>query len=85
MLLEFATTWFTPLICLIGTVHLIFFWALRVWAGRDTRKLAQVLTRFTDGFRRQSRLDWNGHVTDQIDAFVEDVREALRAIPMTAT
>lgn len=78
MLLEFATRWFTPLIFMFGALHLVSFWALRVWASRDVNTLAQLLERFTDGLHQRSRLDWRGHLTDQIDAFVEDVREALR-------
>ena len=78
MLLEFATQWFTPLIFILGAFHLASFWILRIWASRDVKSLAQLLERFTDGLHRRSRLDWRGHLTDQIDAFVEDVREALR-------
>ncbi len=78
MLLELIASWFTPLIFILGAFHLIMFWVLRAWAGRDVRSLAQLLERFTDGFHRRSRLDWRGHLTDQIDAFVEDVREAMQ-------
>jgi len=78
MLLEFATTWFTPMILILGALHLIWFWSLRLRAARDIRSLAQLLERFTDGLHHRSRLDWRGHLTDQIDAFVEDVREALQ-------
>ena len=78
MLLEFATTWFTPMILIIGALHLVWFWSLRWRAKRDIRSLAQLLERFTDGLHHRSRLDWRGHLTDQIDAFVEDVREAMQ-------
>jgi len=78
MLLEFATTWFTPLILIFGVLHLCAFAVLRFIAGRDLRSLADLLARFTDGLSRRSRLDWRGHLTDQIDAFVEDVREAVQ-------
>lgn len=77
MLLDFATTWFTPMILILGAFHLVAFWVLRIWAGRDIRSLAQLLERFTDGFHHRSRLDWRGHLTDQVDAFVTDVRESL--------
>ena len=77
MLLDFATTWFTPMILILGALHLVAFWVLRIWAGRDIRSLAQLLERFTDGFHHRSRLDWRGHLTDQVDAFVTDVRESL--------
>ncbi|WP_231617587.1 MotA/TolQ/ExbB proton channel family protein [Novipirellula aureliae] len=78
MLLEFATTWFTPLILIFGVLHLFVFAVLRFTAGRDLRSLADLLARFTDGLSRRSRLDWRGHLTDQVDAFVEDVREAVQ-------
>ncbi|MCP4891797.1 MotA/TolQ/ExbB proton channel family protein [Rubripirellula sp.] len=77
MLLDFATAWFTPMILILGALHLVAFWVLRIWAGRDIRSLAQLLERFTDGFHHRSRLDWRGHLTDQVDAFVTDVRESL--------
>lgn len=77
-MLDFATTWFTPMILILGALHLMGFWILRWWAGRDVRSLAQLLERFTDGIHHRSRLDWRGHLTDQIDAFVTDIREAMR-------
>jgi biopolymer transport protein ExbB len=78
MLLEFATKWFTPMILILGALHLVGFWCLRVWASRDLRTLAQLLERFTDGIHHRSRVDWRGHLAEQVDAFVADVREALR-------
>ncbi|TWU42317.1 MotA/TolQ/ExbB proton channel family protein [Novipirellula artificiosorum] len=78
MLLEFATKWFTPIICLLGVFHLLAYAILRISAQRHLRSLAQSLERFTDGIGHRSRLDWRGHLTDQIDAFVEDVREAVK-------
>lgn len=77
-MLEFATAWFTPMILILGALHLMWFWLLRMRAGRDVRSLAQLLERFTDGLHHRSRLDWRGHLTDQIDAFVEDVRDAMQ-------
>lgn len=77
MLLEFASNWFTPMILVLGLLHLVGLWCLRVWARRDVKSLAQLLERFTEGLHRRSRLDWRGHLTDQIDAFVQDVRDAL--------
>jgi biopolymer transport protein ExbB/TolQ len=77
MLLDFATEWFTPMIFVFGAIHLAAFLALKRWATNEMRTLAQLLERFTEGFHRRSRIDWRGHLTDQIDAFVEDVREAM--------
>tara|TARA_R110002049_G_scaffold4601_5_gene32230 strand:- start:321586 stop:322230 length:645 start_codon:yes stop_codon:yes gene_type:complete len=76
MLVHFVADWFTPLIFVLGAVHLATFFALRYWAGRDVRGLAQTLERFTDNLHGRSRMDWRGHLTDQIDAFIEDIREA---------
>jgi len=78
MLLNFATTWFTPMILILGAIHLIVFWILRIWAGRQVHDLADKLDRFTHELDSRSRLDWHGHLTDQIDAFVEDVHEAMQ-------
>lgn len=75
--LEVVSDWFTPFILVVGGLHLILFIVLRIWAGRDVRTIAQLLERFTDGLHQRSRLDWNGHMTDQIDAFVQDVHDAL--------
>lgn len=74
--LDVLSDWFTPAILIVGGLHLLVFITLRIWASRDLRNLAQLLERFTDGFHGRSRMDWNGHLTDQVDAFVEDIREA---------
>lgn len=66
------------MILILGAIHLLGFWVLRWWAARDTRSLAMLLERFTDGVHHRSRLDWRGHLTDQVDAFVSDVREAMK-------
>ena len=77
MILDFITRYFTPMIVVVGTLHLVFFGVLWLWARRDLKKIARMLQQFTDGLHSRSLLDHGGHLSDQIDAFVADVDDAL--------
>ncbi len=77
MFSDLVTQWFTPAILIVGVTHLLFFGLLWGWARRDLRMLAETLEKFTAGFAHRSRLPGAAHLSDQIDAFVADVHEAL--------
>lgn len=65
----------------IGTacaVHLFLFAILWVWSRRDLRRIASSLDDFSRGMRHRSILDSTGHLSDQIEAFLADVNEALQ-------
>lgn len=46
-------------------------------ASRDRKTIAQTLKRFTDGLPNRSSLDWNAHLSDQIDGFLADINDVL--------
>lgn len=77
MILELITQWFTPAILVVGVLHLLFFGGLWLWARRDLRSMAHSLDQFTAGLKHRSRLDWTGHLSDQVNAFIADIQEAL--------
>lgn len=60
-------------------VHLFAFFVLWIWSRRDLRTIASALDDFTRGLRHRSVLDTTAHLSDQIEAFLVDVNEALEA------
>jgi biopolymer transport protein ExbB len=58
-------------------VHLFAFCILWVWWRRDIQAIAGSLDEFTRGLKHRSVLDATGHLSDQIEAFLTDVREVL--------
>ena len=58
-------------------VHLSAFFVLRVWSRRDLRTIASSLDDFTRGLKHRSVLDSTMHLSDQIEAFIADVKEVL--------
>ncbi len=58
-------------------VHIFAFAVLWIWWRRDLRVIASSLDDFTRGLKHRSLLDSTGHLSDQIDAFLADVREVL--------
>ena len=67
----------THVILAAFAVHLFVFFLLWVWYRRDLRSIASTLFDFTKGIRNQSLLDGNAHLSDQIDAFLADVKDVL--------
>jgi len=60
-------------------VHVFFFFVLWVWWRRDLRSIASSLDDFTRGLKHRSLMDRTSHLSDQIDAFLSDVREVVEA------
>lgn len=58
-------------------VHVFAFLILWTWWRRDLRSIASSLDDFTRGLRHRSVMDGNSHLSDQIDAFLSDVRDVL--------
>lgn len=69
----------TGLILLLFAAHLMAFIGLWLWWRRDLRAIAGWLDDFTRGLRHRSVLGRDGHLTDQIDAFLADVNEVLQS------
>lgn len=58
-------------------VHVFAFFVLWIWWRRDLRAIASSLDDFTRGLKHRSVLDATGHLNDQIEAFLADVRDVL--------
>lgn len=57
--------------------HLICFFVLSVWYRRDLSVIAGSLDDFTRGLKHRSVLGRTAPLTNQIDAFVEDINDVL--------
>lgn len=57
--------------------HLIFFFYLSMWYRRDLSVIAGCLDEFTRGLKHRSVLERNAPLTNQIDAFAEDINDVL--------
>ena len=58
-------------------VHLFAFLILWMWWRRDLRSITSSLDDFTRGLRHRSVLGSHTHLSDQIDAFLADVRDVI--------
>ncbi|MEZ6130723.1 MAG: MotA/TolQ/ExbB proton channel family protein [Planctomycetaceae bacterium] len=57
--------------------HLFCFFVLSLWYRRDLSVIAGCLDDFTRGLKHRSVLGRNAPLTNQIDAFVEDINDVL--------
>ncbi len=76
-LLSHVSSWSTPVIAGFGVFHLLVFFYLMAWARRDLRRLAHDFDAFTRDMKHRSVLDRSGDLSDQIDAFLADIRDVL--------
>lgn len=67
----------TPIILCAFIAHLIVFVGLWVAYRHNLRAIAQTLEDFTRGLRHRSVLDRSLPLSDQIEAFLTDVKDAL--------
>jgi biopolymer transport protein ExbB len=67
----------THIILAAFAVHLFVYFVLWIWYRRDLRSIASTLFDFTKGIKNPSLLDSNAHLSDQIDAFLADVKDVL--------
>ena len=58
-------------------IHIFAFFVLWIWWRRDLKAIASSLDDFTRGLKHRSVLDATGHLNDQIEAFLADVRDVL--------
>ncbi|MFP6704340.1 MAG: MotA/TolQ/ExbB proton channel family protein [Planctomycetaceae bacterium] len=68
-------------ICGLATVHAVGFVVLWRWSKRDYRSQYRLLEDFTSGLSHRSRLSVGGHIADQVDAFLADIRDVLSRNP----
>ncbi len=69
----------TVIIAAACSVHLFAFFVLWAWSRRDLRTITSSLDDFTRGLKHRSFLDSTAHLSDQIEAFLADVKEVLEA------
>lgn len=61
----------------VAVLHLLLYGVLWIWSRRDTRVLAGCLDDFTRTLRHRSVLGRSAPLTNQIDAFVEDINDIV--------
>lgn len=76
-LLQSLSTISTLVIGAFAVLHLGMFAVLRIWSRRDWRSMVAVLDDFTRTLRHRSILDRHVHYSEQIEAFIADVREVV--------
>lgn len=76
-MLELISSYSATAITLTAVVHLVVFIFLAKWARGDRQRIAQTLERFTNGLPHRSRMDVNTHLSDQIEAFLADISDAM--------
>ena len=64
-------------ICVLAIAHLVLFIVLWRWSKRGYRSQYRLLEDFTQGLSHKSRIALGGHIADQIDAFLSDIRDVL--------
>ncbi len=67
----------TRIVSGIFLMHLFVFFVLWLWWRQHLRVLVQTLRDFTSKLNHQSRLDAWCHPTEQIDAFLADVKDVM--------
>src|SRR5262249_13578101 len=60
-----------------AALHLVYFFWLAAWARRDVRRLAADFDAFTRDLKHRSLFERGADLSEQIDAFVADVRDVL--------
>lgn len=76
-LLAQVSRWTTPVIAGVATLHFLGFLWLCLWARRDLRRLAHDFDAFTRDLKHRSLFARGTPLTDQLDAFLADVKEVL--------
>jgi biopolymer transport protein ExbB len=76
-LLHLVSTWATPVIAGTAALHFLAFLWLTAWARRDLRRLAGDFDAFTRDLKHRSLFERGADLTDQLDAFLADVRDVL--------
>jgi len=64
-------------ICVLAVAHVVLFIVLWRWSKRGYRSQYRLLEDFTQGLSHKSRIALGGHIADQIDAFLSDIRDVL--------
>uniref|UniRef100_A0A7C2PIW6 MotA/TolQ/ExbB proton channel n=1 Tax=Schlesneria paludicola TaxID=360056 RepID=A0A7C2PIW6_9PLAN len=76
-LLRLVSSWSTPVIAGAAVLHFLAFVWLATWARQDLRRLAGDFDAFTRDLKHRSLFERGADLTDQLDAFLADVRDVL--------
>jgi biopolymer transport protein ExbB len=66
-----------PVIAVVALIHLLLFFWLMSWARRDLRRMAADFDQFTRELKYRSILERGSNLSDQIDAFLADIKDVL--------
>ena len=66
-----------PIIATVAVLHLLVFIWLIGWARRDLRRMAADFDQFTRELKYRSILERGSNLSDQIDAFLADIKDVL--------
>ena len=66
-----------PFIATVAVVHLFVFFWLMSWARRDLRRMAADFDQFTRELKYRSILERGSNLSDQVDAFLADIKDVL--------
>ena len=61
----------------VAIFHLLVFFWLMLWARRDLRRMASDFDQFTRELKYRSILERGSNLSDQIDAFLADIKDVL--------
>src|SRR6185312_3951181 len=67
----------TTVIVGVASVHLLVFFYLILWARRDLRRMTSDFDQFTRELKYRSILERGSNLSDQIDAFLADIKDVL--------
>lgn len=76
-LLQTLSSLSTPVIVGMFVIHLLYFFWLIGWARRDERRMAADFEAFTRDLKHRSILERGLPLSDQIEAFLADVKDVL--------
>ncbi|MCP4783936.1 MAG: MotA/TolQ/ExbB proton channel family protein [Fuerstiella sp.] len=75
--LKYLSSLMATTIVATAVFHLFFFFVLLLWYRRDLSAIAGCLDDFTRGLKHRSVLGRSAPLTNQIDAFVEDINDVV--------
>src|SRR5436305_8525311 len=76
-LLQRLSSLSAPVITGIALFHLLVFVWLILWARRDLRRMASDFDQFTRELKYRSILERGSNLSDQIEAFLADIKDVL--------
>ena len=73
-----------PIIATVAVLHLLVFIWLIGWARRDLRRMAADFDQFTRELKYRSILERGSNLSDQIDAFLADIKDGRTSKSLAA-